>query len=261
MKVSEGEPSVAGGSPAILPDPVEEARRLVGRASTEGLALRAVGGVAVWMRAPSIRTADPPRVFHDIDFGGWKRTSRELAAFLETEGYEPHRRFNTLAGDRLLFFDEPNQRRIDVFLDRLEMCHTLVFADRLTTDPATLTLADLLLSKLQIVKLTERDVVDLAALLSDHPLADEGGGIELRRIVSLCANDWGWWRTVTGNLALLESAWVKASTGPGPDLSAARERAAGLRRALEETPKSLRWKLRARVGERVPWYQEPEEVR
>lgn len=261
MKVSEGDPSRAGRTSAILPDPVAEARRLVDRASTEGLPLRAVGGVAVWIRAPSLRDADPPRVFHDIDLVGWRRTSPELAALLEAEGYEPHRRFNTLAGDRLLFFDEPNRRRIDVFLDRLEMCHTLEFADRLTTDPDTLPLADLLLSKLQIVKLSERDVVDVAALLSDHAVTDGGSGIELGRLVSVCANDWGWWRTVTGNLATMESAWAGAAPGPGPDLAVARERAAGLRRALEGAPKSLRWKVRARVGERVSWYQEPEEVR
>ncbi|MBI2237176.1 MAG: hypothetical protein HYU54_01440, partial [Actinobacteria bacterium] len=64
-----------------------------------------------------------------------------------------------------------------------------------------------------------------------------------------------------GNLATMESAWAGAAPGPGPDLAVARERAAGLRRALEGAPKSLRWKVRARVGERVSWYQEPEEVR
>lgn len=261
MRGSAGEPAGSGRTPAILPDPVQEARRLVGRAAEEGLPLRAVGGIAVWIRAPSVRRADPPRVFHDIDLAASKRTSRELAALLEAEGYEPHRQFNTLAGDRLLFFDEPNERRIDVFLDRLEMCHTLEFADRLTRDPDTLPLADLLLSKLQIVRLTERDVVDLAALLGDHPLTEDDSGIDLGRLVAVCADDWGWWRTVTGNLRVLESAWADGAGGPGPDLSVACERAAGLRRALEEVPKSLRWKIRARVGERVSWYQEPEEVR
>ena len=179
MRPSGGESPGAARAPAILPNPVEEAGRLIDRASSLGLALRAVGGVAVWMRAPSIREADPPRVFHDIDLVAWKRASRELASLLEAEGYEPHRRFNTLAGDRLLFFDEPNERRIDVFLDRLEMCHTLDFADRLTQDPGTLTLADLLLSKLQIVRLTDRDVADVAALLADHAIIDDGSGIEL----------------------------------------------------------------------------------
>lgn len=260
MRASGGEPGAAGGS-AILADPVEEARRLLDRAVAEGLRLRVIGGIAVWMRAPSVRLADPPRVFHDLDLAAPKRSSREVAALLAVEGYEPHRRFNTLAGHRLLFFDEPNGRRVDVFLDRLEMCHTLEFADRLAREPETLPLADLLLSKLQIVKLTDRDVVDLAAVLADHPLAGDGDGIELDRVVAVCADDWGWWRTVTGNLRFLASAWSTASTGPGPDLAAARARAEELLRSLAKAPKSLRWKLRARVGERVRWYREPEEVR
>ena len=35
---------------------------------------------------------------------------------------------------------------------------------------------------------------------------------------------------------------------------------AGLRAAIDEAPKSTRWKLRARVGDRVTWYAEPEEM-
>lgn len=261
MRAIADEPPGAGGASAILPDPVGEARRLLARAGAEGLPLRAVGGIAVWLRAPSIRQTDPPRVFHDIDLAGLKRTSRGLASFLEREGYEPHRRFNTLAGNRLLFFDEPNLRRVDVFLDRLEMCHTLEFADRLERDPDTLTLSDLLLTKLQIVNLTKRDVLDLAALFADHPISVDDAGIGLERIVTVCASDWGWWRTVTGNLRFLESVWATPGSKPGPDRTAAHERAAALRRALDEAPKSLRWKIRARVGERVTWHQEPEEIR
>ena len=35
---------------------------------------------------------------------------------------------------------------------------------------------------------------------------------------------------------------------------------AALRAAIEGAPKSGRWRLRARVGERVTWYAEPEEM-
>jgi hypothetical protein len=35
---------------------------------------------------------------------------------------------------------------------------------------------------------------------------------------------------------------------------------AALRTAIAEAPKSTRWKLRARVGERQTWYQDPEEM-
>ncbi len=245
-----------------LEDPVAEMRRVLGVAEAAGVPLRAVGGIAVWMRCPSLRTADPPREFHDLDLMGTSRAARETARLLADQGYEPHERFNKLnGGRRLLFFDARDGRRVDVFLDRLEMCHTLDVRDRLELEPETLPLADLLLTKLQIVRLTDRDAADVAALLADHDLSDGGGGIEQGRILAVCSGDWGWWRTVTRNLSGLIESWERAGPRPGPDPAAAAARAAALLGELEACPKSLRWKLRAQVGERVPWYQEPEEIR
>lgn len=258
--------SAAPTPSAILQDPVEEALRVLGRAEERGVPLRVIGGIAVALRAPSVRTADPPRTYHDLDLAGRKSHGRDIVRLLEDEGYEPHVRFNTLSGSsRLLFFDPVHERRVDVFLDRLEMCHALQFAERMLMDRQTLTPADLLLSKLQIAKLTDRDAIDVAALLADHPIVESDAastaGIALDRLLAVCANDWGWWRTVTGNLETLESMWAAGSGGRGPDLTLARDRAKQLMDALRKSSKGLRWKARAAVGERVRWYQEPEEVR
>lgn len=242
-------------------DPVAEGRRLVAAAEDAGIRMRLVGGVAVRIRSPSIARVHPPRTYHDIDLAAERRSGPELADLLERQGYEPHRRFNTLAGNRLMFFDEEHHRRVDVFLDRIEMCHTLDFRDRLGVEPETLPLADLLLSKLQIVKLTERDVVDVAALLSDHRPSEDDDGIDVGAIESVCCADWGWWRTATGNLRQLLDEWRDGGTAPGPDLETARAHAAAVLDRLVRAPKTLRWRVRARIGERVPWYQEPEEVR
>jgi hypothetical protein len=108
-------------------DPVAEGRRLVAAAEEAGIRLRLVGGVAVRIRSPSVARARPPRIYHDIALAAERRSGPELAELLETQGYEPHRRFNTLAGNRQMFFDEQHHRRVDVFLDRIEMCHTLDF--------------------------------------------------------------------------------------------------------------------------------------
>ena len=35
---------------------------------------------------------------------------------------------------------------------------------------------------------------------------------------------------------------------------------AALRQAIDDAPKSTRWKLRARIGERQAWYNDPEEM-
>jgi hypothetical protein len=154
---------------------------------------------------------------------------------------------------------------MDVFLDQLRMCHDLRFAERLTVDRWTLPLADLLLSKLQIVELTDRDAQDVAALLADHELTEDDAGIGLRRIRSVCATDWGWWRTVDGNLGRLIARWRRDAAGgsaeEGLALGTATARATALLERLASAPKSAAWRLRAAIGDRMRWYAEPEEIR
>ena len=249
----------------VLADPVEEARRILDTAATAGVELRAIGGIGVALRAPSIHRLQPSRRYHDLDLVG--RTPRApIESILTALGYEPSRRFNTLNGAERLLFHDPDGRRVDVFLDTLRMCHTLPFARRLTVDPHTLPLADLVLTKLQIVELTERDAQDLAALLADHPLTEDEAGIAVPRLAGICGGDWGWWRTVTGNLSSLIERWQAGrDEGHGDDhavvLGTAAARATELVRRLDAIPKGLRWRARAGIGERLPWYDEPEEVR
>ncbi|MFI5168503.1 MAG: hypothetical protein ACHQQS_18005, partial [Thermoanaerobaculales bacterium] len=183
--------------------------------------------------------------------------------------YTPDRRYNALYGHKQLYFlDEARQRPVDVLVDRLEMCHTFEFVERLTIAEVTLPPAELLLSKLQVVKINRKDVLDALALLSEHPLAeddDAGRAISLRRITGLTSNDWGWWRTITGNLVKLRTI-AEGHLEPG-ELEFGRAprfqpvaQVEALRNAIEAAPKSTKWKLRSRVGDRMTWYEEPEEV-
>ncbi len=160
-----------------------------------------------------------------------------------------------------MYWDPVNGRRIDVFLDVVRMCHELSFRRRLEVDAETLPLADLAL-----VQLTDRDGQDLCAVFADHDLSDAGDdGISLPRIDAVCSADWGWWRTVTGNLERLVPEWADAANA-GPEsqsgiLGLAISRATRLRELLIEAPKSARWKVRAAIGERRIWYELPEEIR
>jgi hypothetical protein len=156
------------------------------------------------------------------------------------------------------------------------MCHRLDFGNRLAVSIPTLPLAELLLSKLQIVKINRKDVLDALILLAEHPIAqDDGerdsfhglGAISVPRITDLTSNDWGWWRTVTGNLEVLDGYLAHELTPDDLDLGTGRPlrfdpsaQVAALRAAIDAAPKSGRWKLRARVGERKQWYLDPEEV-
>ena len=250
------------------PDPLAEALRLISLADERGLLLRLMGGLAFHALAPDW-TARIDRERRDIDLATRSRDRKAVSELLEARGYEPDRRYNALYGHKQLYFVDPHRRRpVDVLIDRLEMCHRIEFAERLGIRPSTLPPADLLLSKLQVVRINRKDILDSLVLLSEFPLAtDDAGGsaISIERIVALTSNDWGWWRTVTGNLVRL-SAFLAEELAPG-DLDFGREPRfdagaglAELRAAIDASAKSTRWKLRARIGERTPWYELPEEV-
>lgn len=244
----------------VRADPVEEVTRLLTAADAEGIPLRAIGGLAVAIRAPSVRQLFPDRTYHDIDLVAPSGQNR-LPAFLEEHGYLPQRRFNKLNGAERLLFHDLNGRRLDVFVGRLRMCHELSFAERIPIDPLTLPLADLLLSKLQIVQPTPRDRQDLVALLADHPLSpDDAGGIGLPRVESVCASSWGWWRTVTGGLQALNGN-PDLTSHPHPAVERALARAGQLLARLASVRGGWRWQLRSWIGDRLGWYDEPEEVR
>ena len=243
-----------------LADPVLEAKRVVESAARAGLAIRILGGVAVRMQAPS-ETPVLPRRIGDIDLairqGGW----RTLADFLKSSGYVGDDMFNALNGARrLLFFDVANNRKLDVFVGEFEMCHSIQIAGRLEKDPMTIPLAELLLTKLQIVQLTERDLRDIYSIAYHHQISTgDGSEIEADFIADLCAKDWGLWRTCTSTIQLCLTRLPDYGLPPEvSDVIAARLSA--LLKEIERAPKTTRWKLRARVGERVRWYDEPEET-
>jgi hypothetical protein len=263
-----------GTAPRTLEDPLEESLRIVGLADDRGIHARLVGGMAVRAHAPDWK-ARTRRVEVDLDFVTRSKDRPAFFQLLEAEGYTPDRRHNALFGQKQGYFlDVPRKRPVDVVVDRLEMCHRIEFADRLARSRPTLPVADLLLSKLQVVKINRKDVLDALILLADHPIAqDDGapdmlsgqGAISLPRILDHTSNDWGWWRTVTGNLDKLldfvDGELQADDLDCGRPLAyEPRAQVEALRRAIDEAPKSTRWKLRARVGDRVTWYAEPEEV-
>jgi hypothetical protein len=244
----------------VEPDLLPAAVELIERARARDVPLRLVGGLAVRFLTPRF----PPRVREgqDLDLASVSRRRRELIGYLSELGFEPDAHFNALYGHKQLYFAAPDGRAVDVLVDRIEMCHDLAFAERIERMPSTLDVADLLLSKLQIVELTEKDVHDVVYLLAAFPVTDgdEPGTVGLGRIGEVVGDDWGWWRTVNGSLEHVADLVAdshrhlvpaEASFDPG-------EQVERLRRHVDAVPKSLRWRLRARVGERVRWYRMPE---
>jgi hypothetical protein len=245
---------------AIRADISEETIRLLGAAEQAGVPVRALGGVAVALRAGDV----PPalrRGMHDIDLATPAGHGRSVSRLLAEQGYEPNATFNATHGARRMIFEDPaHGRHVDVFVGRFRMCHELAFEDRLELDPLTLPLADLVMTKLQIVKLNEKDLVDLYSLLLAHEVADhDRDAINAGRIAALCARDWGTYRTFKDNLARLPAELARYGLDEAQRATIS-HRARELREAIESVPKSAKWKMRAKLGDRVRWYEDPEEV-
>src|SRR5262245_6480641 len=189
-------------SDQIHDDIEQEARRIAAAGQAQGLLLRLLGGLAVRLHAPSASHRALARSYPDIDFVTQARRSHAVEKLITELGYEPNKNFNLLNGDsRLLFYDKSRGRQIDMFVGQFEMCHRLPIANRLDKDPLTIPLAELLLTKLQIVHMNEKDVRDICALLLDHPLGEhDQETINLPCIARLCAEDWGLWKTVSLSL-------------------------------------------------------------
>lgn len=247
---------------APLDAPTEEGLRLARAAIERGLPVRLLGGVAVWARSESATLPAIARTYGDVDVISLSHETKRLNVFFEEMGYTPDRYFNAIHGaTRLNFMDSTRNRPLDVLLDKFVMCHTIDFRKRLDNHELTIPLADLLLTKLQVVEINEKDLKDLVALFADHAIGDgSNDSIELGRLLAVLNADWGFEHTVRANLAKVIDA-ATAFEVPSALRDRVRDRVHELNAALEHGKKSLGWKSRAVVGERVRWYELPEDVR
>lgn len=255
----DGKISVAGDNSVEGGSPIERAERLIAGAHESGVTARALGGVAVAIRCRSARVAPLKREYHDLDVATTRSDSQALESFLVSEGFHPNERFNALHGRSRMIFTAADGLHLDVLIGEFAMCHRLDLSKRLEVDSRTLGLGDLLLTKLQIAELNRKDTQDLAALLLDHELTEDEEGINAHYVADLLAHDWGWWRTVTANFGLFEHH-LPALEIPEPGTAVILQRLDQLQQGVEARKKSFAWRSRAKLGDRIPWRAEPEEV-
>lgn len=239
-------------------DITEEATRIIDAANTDGIPLRLLGGLAIFFQCPGAMLNERlQRTYNDMDFVTLAKWGAKTKALFTRLGYEGSKTFNALHGNtRLLFWDEQHERQIDIFIDRMQMCHTLDFRSRLLLDKRTLSPSDLVLTKLQIVEINEKDLIDTVALFYDHEVGRSEQGIDANYIAGLTSNDWGLQKTLELNLQKTQAFAIEQNFP-----SYIPQRINALLTALQKRPKSLGWKARAVVGERMRWYELPEEVR
>jgi len=177
-------------------------------------------------------------------------------------GYECDRRIiSSLIPTAHYVFEGSSGFHVDVFFDKLEMCHTIDFKDQLEVDYPTISLANLLLEKMQIVQLNEKDVIDTVVLLREHDVGE--GDVEtvnVKYISRLFSKDWGFYYTVTTNLKRIKDEFLPSYNLPDEDKTTVKDKIDILLERVQEEPKSLGWKMRAKVGAKKKWYRDVEEL-
>ncbi|HLQ06804.1 MAG TPA: nucleotidyltransferase family protein [Nitrososphaerales archaeon] len=235
---------------------LEAATQIIDLAEKRGTRLRLLGGLAFKKLCPS---ASDPRYFRenkDIDLMGKREDSREIVKIMETLGYRPRELFNKLnLGQRLIYYDIANKRRVDLFLDEFVMCHKFNFKVNILAGTYTLPITQLLMTKLQVVEKTEKEYKDLTVAFYDFDVTSGPDGIRGDEIADLCSKDWGLYTTFRKSLEALEA---KAANLDGNEQARVAQRIQKLMVMMDSAPKTFSWRMRARIGERQRWYDLPD---
>jgi len=249
-----------------LADFLQEANRVLAAAREKGIQLRLMGACAIRMHCPTFAGLHDAlqRPLSDLDFVSYFKFNTDLKNLLIQLGYTPRvgAALLTSAGKlRQIYYDEMNRRVIDIFFDRLAMCHVINFKGRLELDYPTIPLADILLEKMQIVEINDKDLKDSVVLLREHEIGQvEKETVNAKYIADLLSNDWGFYFTVTTNLNKLKDALARFENLSAKDRADVEEKIMKLLATIEKEPKSFGWKMRARVGTSKKWYTDVEEV-
>jgi hypothetical protein len=251
---------MAGGTHRVpaTGDLLAAAADIIAAAAATGTTLRLLGGLAVFQLSESARRPPLARRYQDFDLVVPPGQGQSAAAVFLERGYAEDAYFNALHGAHRMVFTSADGFAVDLLVGSFQMCHRLKLGHDLPDSGLTIHPADLVLTKLQIVQIEEKDLLDAAALFVDLPVSRSEAGIEVGRFTGPLASDWGFFHTVELNLPKVVR-FAADRLGESETRRVA-HRATALRRAMEAVPKSLRWKARARIGERLPWYEMPEEV-
>ncbi len=241
---------------------VDEALRLVKDAEARGIQLRILGSIAYRLQCPNNLHLfqDMARVLTDVDFAGLKSQNQEVREFFLSEGYQPDEGvYMASEGSRHIYLHPETNLNVDVFANELYFCHRIPFEGRLDIDYPTISTTDLLLEKMQIVEINLKDFKDTLVLMLEHPLGSPADGnkhIDVRYICDMMAHDWGFYYTFTTNLRRVEDYIAEFPSITAAEGDTIRGRIKDLLDAIEAAPKSMKWKLRAKIGTRRIWYQE-----
>ncbi|MHB1421168.1 MAG: hypothetical protein ACYCX4_16595 [Bacillota bacterium] len=240
-----------------------EAIRISEEAENRGIKLRILGSLAFRIHCPQyVSLLDQmKRELTDIDYVGRSDQRHQFKDFICEMGYEIDRDLLIATEGQRFFFKHPETGLgIDVFVDKLNYCHPIMLKNRLDLDRPTITLIDLFLEKMQIVEINEKDFKDTFIMLLEH---DFGTGdpekIDLDYLCSVLCNDWGFYYTFTLNIEKAKDFLTKYAVLTNEQQRIISDKFEHVLEILGKAPKTLRWKVRAKVGTKIKWYQEVNE--
>jgi len=153
-----------------------ELKAILKAGNDAGVLMRVIGSLAFQMHCQQFGYLQQAmgRAYTDIDFAAYNNQVNQIQKLLQSMGYVENREvFISTEGERAIFDKPGSGLHIDIFYEKLDFCHTIYWKDRLEVDSPTIPLAELLLEKMQIVQINEKDVIDTIMLLLEHPLGDE----------------------------------------------------------------------------------------
>jgi len=259
---------------------LEEGLRIVTEAETKGVILRILGAIAFMHHSQNfsglfrdLARLGKENLFTDIDLIGYKKQRKDIRELMEDQlKFEVDRHVLMLHSDRRLIYYHPkNQMIVDIFLDALQFSHDLVFGTdpkngRLNLDYPTIPLPDLLLQKLQIHEINEKDLKDIFALVRAHSLSNDTttrDAINLNRICEVLSEDWGFWKDSVTNLTKtqeLASQLRDKGLISEEDRNDFFEKTTEILGKVENYPKSKNWIKRAKAGASKPWWSDVDEI-
>ncbi len=226
--------------------------------------LRVIGSLAFQMHCPQFGylQAAMGRAYTDIDFGAYSRQNKQITEMMTKMGYVENREVYIASEGERAIFDKPGTGlHVDIFYEKLDFCHAIYWKDRLEIDSPTIPLTELLLEKMQIVQINEKDIIDTIMLLLEHPLGDtDKETINIKLAAQLCANEWGLWRTTTMNLEKVKQLAGHYTQLTPEQIAKVAFQVDEITARLNSEPKSPAWRIRDRVGDRIKWYKEVDEV-
>ena len=242
---------------------LEEARHITAEAQKQGILLRVMGPIALHIHFPEYvdiyrkmeRLGD--RVFTDIDYACYGKSRGKIVPFFEKQGYELEKRAAMLSGNTRHIYFGGKIPMIDVFFDKLNYNHPIDYKNRLELHPYCVSLADLMLQKLQIVQINDKDLKDgMLLLLAARISEEDNDALNAKYISKLFSDDWGFYYTATTNLKKIKEAMGGVSVLNDEQRAIISNKVDYLLKYIEDSPKTGKWKNRAKTGTSKPWYQE-----